>query len=146
MYGTYIWAVYLAHSLFMANWLGVIQTDTFQSSYDSHKEAVFSRVILPFVYIFIFFNIKQDRTRLSTCVSFIFFYAVVALENTILVVLWKNTAGDQPHWFARAAVFAQAIFLITSIALQGIYYAYFEIETKTTTTPDDADQHDQHLY
>ena len=125
----------------MANWLGVIQTATLQASKEteaSKKEEFFSRVILPFVYIFIFFNIKTDRTRLSNCLSYIFFYTVVAAENTILIIIfWKNQEGDELHWFPRAAVFAQAAFLIIGIALQGIYYAFLEHEPDDENTQDD---------
>lgn len=129
-YGTYIWAVYLGHSLFMANWLGVIQTISPQNERDDPKAEFFSRVILPFVYIFTFFNIKADRTQRGNCISYVFYYTVMALENTILVVLWKHQAGDDPHWFAKMAVVAQASLLIICICLQGIYYAFLEIESR----------------
>lgn len=130
-YGSYIWAIYIGHSFFMANWLEVLGTKSTQEPNDDikqRKEEFFSRVILPFVYIFTFFKIRTDWSQLRTRISYIIFYTVMAAENIVLVVIWANQAGDNPQWFAGAAVIAQASFLVICIFFQGIYHAFLEIK------------------
>jgi len=138
-YGSYIWAVYLGHSLFMANWLGVIQTISPQSAIEDPKAEFFSRVILPFVYIFTFFNIKSERTKLSSRISYVFFYTVMAIENIVLIVLWNNQARKDPHFFV-AVVVAEVLCLVFCIFLQGIYYAFLEIESPSSSENHDVDE------
>ena len=85
-YGNWIFIAISLHWIIMTTWI-VFQKTEFCSDSNGVKhpihEFLFS-VVIGFIYIFSFFNMKDGITR----VRLISYYCIILVENTVCVVLW----------------------------------------------------------
>jgi len=113
--------VCLAHWLAMLAWL-IVQGN--QACSNQCEEALFILVVA-FIYIFTFFNIRDEPTRYK----YLTFYLISFLENTILLFTWflsPNIATPIDVFWVRVAgiVGDYALFFIGIISML-LYYLYF---------------------
>lgn len=123
MYPVLILPVCLAHWLAMLAWL-ILQGH--QTCSNQCEEALFVLVVA-FIYIFTFFNIRDEPTRYK----YLIFYSICFLENTALLFIWflpptlKATGNEDIFWLRVAGIVGDyALFFIGLISMV-LYYVYF---------------------
>jgi len=111
-----IFAVCAAHWAVMAGWVVAQRT---QACSNRCEEVLFSAV-LGAIYIFSFFNAKDERTRYK----YMIYYAFCLAENTALLVVWGlNT--DPETWYFYPGVAGHYLAFFLGLAFMVTYYGCF---------------------
>jgi len=113
--------VCVAHWLSMLAWL-IVQGN--QACSTECEEALFNLVVA-FIYIFTFFNIREEPTRYKYAI----FYVVSILENTVLLFTWFFSDNDESSpeiiWFRTAGLVGDYALFFLAILCMVLYYVYF---------------------
>ena len=123
-YPMYIFPVCAAHWLIMSSWLIYLRTE---ACVTRCEEFLFC-VVLGAVYIFSFFNVKEERTRWK----YAGYYAFCFVENTVLVAFWFVKTDVSEAWYAYPGIVGHYAAFSAAILFMVIYYACFhpaEIDT-----------------
>ena len=106
----------------MAAWVMFQRT---QACNSACEEFLFN-IVLGAVYIFSFFNAKEEQTRFK----YTLYYAFCFVENTILIVFWFLYANNgllpgQTHWYWIPGIIGHYIMFFSGIICMVLYYACF---------------------
>ncbi|ELU04625.1 hypothetical protein CAPTEDRAFT_173571 [Capitella teleta] len=122
----YVFVVVAVHWMIMMVW--VVKQDTkycMLSDADGtfHHSRPFEfcfRFLAAFVHIFCFFNLIEGHSRLR-CV---FYYALIYVENVILVVTWYVTAttNNELSWYYLPSIVVVLFVFWVGIGFQVVYY------------------------
>lgn len=116
VYPMYVAAGCLAHWSLMTLWLIWQQTE---ACYTRCEELLFD-MVLGAVYIFTFFNVKDQPTRYK----YALFYTVCGVENCALIAAWFVKA-DSRLWWHQPGIVAQLLLFSMSVLLMLAYYRFF---------------------
>lgn len=104
----------------MLAWL-IVQGN--QACSNQCEEALFNLVVA-FIYVFTFFNIRDEPTRYK----YLTFYIITFLENTILLFTWFFSWGPSSSdliLFRVAGLVGDYVLFFIGILCMVMYYAYF---------------------
>jgi len=113
----------VVHWLIMSTWV-VFQNTTACST--KCEELLFC-LVLGAIYIFSFFNAKEEKTRYK----YLFYYTFCFCENSALMVLWffygKQLATSEGvlAWYFYPAIFGHYLAFFAGIFFMVIYYVFF---------------------
>ena len=80
----------------------------------SCEELLFN-LIVSFVYLFTYFNVRDERTRFK----YLFYYCVVFLENSLFILVWYLYCGEN-----LGLLIAQPALFLLAIMLMLVYYKW----------------------
>lgn len=87
------------------------------------EEALF-HLVVAFIYVFTFFNIRDEPTRYK----YLTFYIISFLENTVLLLTWFFSFGPSTPeivWFRIIGLVGDYALFFTGVLCMIMYYAYF---------------------
>lgn len=120
LYPLWIGPACVAHWLIMSTWV-VLQKTTACST--KCEELLFC-LVLGAIYIFSFFNAKEERTRYK----YLIYYTFCFVENSSLMVLWilnAKTILPDNQWYFYPAIIGHYAAFFCGLAFMIIYYVYF---------------------
>ena len=96
VYPLWIGPVCAAHWLIMTSWLVFQRTQACQT----RCEEILFCLVLGAIYIFSFFNAKEERTRYK----YLIYYSFCFVENTALIIVWflfskHGTGHGELYWY-----------------------------------------------
>lgn len=104
----------------MLAWLIVQKTKACENQCE---EALFN-LIVAFIYIFTFFNVRDEPTRYK----YLTFYTICFLENTLLLFTWFfsfNLSTPDILWFRISGLVGDYALFFLGILCMVLYYLYF---------------------
>ncbi|XP_076806856.1 uncharacterized protein LOC143450267 [Clavelina lepadiformis] len=104
------------HWLLMTGWVVAQDTDFCNTWWE---ERLFN-VIIGVIYVFCFFNMKEGRSRGRVA----FYYAVVLVENSIMIMLWWPERTPDV-WYNVPALVAVWGGFVVGLSCMALYYQYF---------------------
>jgi len=105
-----------AHWVVMTSWVVYQRT---QACNTKCEEFLFA-LVLGAIYIFSFFNAKEERTRYK----YLFYYCFSFIENSALVSVWFWKASPD-LWYRIPAIACHYLAFFSSIFFMIIYYLFF---------------------
>lgn len=111
----------MCHFCAMLAWLIVQKTNA--CGENQCEEALFN-LIVAFIYIFTFFNVRDEPTRYK----YLTFYMICFIENTLLLFTWFfsfNLSTPDILWFRVSGVIGDYALFFLGILCMVLYYVYF---------------------
>jgi hypothetical protein len=105
-----------AHWVVMTSWVVYQRTEACNTKCEEFLFAL----VLGAIYIFSFFNAKEERTRYK----YLFFYCFSFFENSALVSVWFWKASPD-LWYRVPAIACHYLAFFSSIVFMLIYYIFF---------------------
>jgi len=115
-----IFLVCAGHWAVMTTWVALQGT---QACNTRCEEFVFS-CVLGAIYIFSFFNAKEERTRYK----YLVYYSFCFCENTALIAVWIMYAAHHDsyqRWYFYPGIVGHYLAFFTGLAFMMIYYGFF---------------------
>ncbi|TRY68474.1 hypothetical protein TCAL_09655, partial [Tigriopus californicus] len=114
--------VCVAHWVLMSSW--VIYQET--SACNSRCEEFLFSLALGTVYIFSFFNAKEEHTRYK----YLLYYLFCFCENTVLIIFWflhanANLPIGQEYWYYYPGILGHYAMFFGGIFFMILYYSFF---------------------
>jgi len=117
-YPAWIGVVIAAHWIVMSSWVVFQRT----KACSNQCEELFFCIVLGAVYVFSFFNAKDEPTR----IKYVLYYGFCFAENTALIVLWFISPAREPsRWYWYPGVAAHYLTFFLGLAFMLIYYGCF---------------------
>ena len=91
-----------------------------QSCYSRCEELLLS-LVLGAVYVFSFFNAKEEPTRYK----YMIFYGFCFVENTTLITLWFTSSTRDRSWYHYPGIAAHYLMFFGGILFMMLYYGCF---------------------
>ncbi|XP_037085551.1 XK-related protein 4-like [Pollicipes pollicipes] len=113
LFPVYVAIGLLVHWVLMTCWLIYQKTE---ACYTRCEELLFV-IVLGAVYIFTFFNVKDQTTRLK----YTMYYVLCFAENTAMIVLWYLHA-DRTLWWYHPGLAAQVSLFSLAVLFMVMYY------------------------
>lgn len=110
----------LAHWVAMLAWLIVQKT----KACTNQCEEVLFNLIVAFIYIFCFFNVREEPTRYK----YLTYYMVCFMENSVLLFTWFfsfNLSTPEILWFRISGLVGDYSLFFLGILCMVLYYVYF---------------------
>lgn len=122
IYPKLVGPVCAAHWVLMSSW--VIWQKT--SACNSRCEEFVFCLALGTVYIFSFFNAKEEHTRYK----YLLYYLFCFCENTVLIILWfihanANLPTGQEYWYYYPGILGHYAMFFGGIFFMVLYYSFF---------------------
>lgn len=122
IYPKWIGPACIAHWLIMSTWVVSQRT---QACNTKCEEVLFC-LVLGAIYVFSFFNAKEERTRYK----YLIYYSFCFCENTILLVFWflfanQDVPPGHTHWYYYPGIIIHYLAFFGGIFFMLVYYAYF---------------------
>lgn len=112
--------VCIAHWCAMVAWLIVQRT----KACENHCEEALFNLIVAFIYVFTFFNVRDEPTRYK----YLTFYIICFLENSCLLFTWFfsfNLSTPDILWFRISGLVGDYAVFFLGILSMVLYYVYF---------------------
>jgi len=110
-----------AHVLLMTTWILAQRVDACSTA----GETLLFALVLGVVYIFSFFNAKEERTRYK----YLFYYSFCFLENTALVAAWfharDDDVADDTEWYRLPGIVFHYVAFFAGLCFMLLYYGLF---------------------
>ena len=113
LFPVYVAGGLAAHWLLMCAWLLYQKT---QACYTRCEEALFV-LVLGAVYIFTFFNVKDQTTR----VKYTLYYLLCFAENTAMITVWYIHANRTLWWYHPGLVAQLSLFAVAVMCMLAYY-------------------------
>eukprot|EP00095_Tigriopus_kingsejongensis_P001254 maker-scaffold374_size191929-snap-gene-0.33 protein:Tk01254 transcript:maker-scaffold374_size191929-snap-gene-0.33-mRNA-1 annotation:"hypothetical protein DAPPUDRAFT_43071" len=122
IYPQWVGLVCAVHWIIMSTWLICQRTTACTTRY----EEVFFALVMGVVYVFSFFNAKEEPTRWK----YFIYYGFCFCENTFLIVVWflyanSNLPPGQEHWYYYPGIFGHYVMFFAAIFFMLLYYGVF---------------------
>lgn len=105
------------HWILMSIWVIFQRT---QACNTKCEEFLFS-LVLGAIYIFSFFNAKEERTRYK----YMIYYGFCFCENTCLIVIWIVYGSGFHHWYFYPAILGHYFAFFMGLMFMTVYYYFF---------------------
>ncbi len=117
-YPRWIGVVCGAHFVLMATWVVLQRTEACVSKFE---EFIFA-MVLGAIYIFSFFNAKDERTRWK----YLFYYTFCFFENTALIAVYaRDVVNDETSWYRLPGIVVHYITFFSGVLFMLLYYGFF---------------------
>lgn len=122
IYPVWIGPVCAAHWLIMTSWLVFQRTQACQT----RCEEILFCVVLGAIYVFSFFNAKEERTRCKYLIYYMFCFC----ENTALISIWflyanVNLRPGELNWYYYPGIVGHYLAFFGGIFFMVTYYTFF---------------------
>ena len=84
-------------------------------------EELLFNAVLGAIYVFSFFNAKEERTRYK----YLIYYGFSLAENTALVALWFASSDRDKSWYYYPGIVAHYVMFFVGLSFMALYYGCF---------------------
>jgi len=107
-----------AHWIIMASWIIFQRT----AACNTKCEEFLFALVLGVIYIFMFFNAKEERTRYK----YLLYYTFCFLENTAIIIIWfMSPSTNSTSWYVFPAMVGHYLAFFAGIMFMLCYYLWF---------------------
>ncbi|XP_040568444.1 XK-related protein 6 [Lepeophtheirus salmonis] len=116
IYPMWIGPVCGAHWIIMASWVIFQRTEACRTPCEEFLFAI----VLGAIYIFSFFNAKEERTRFK----YLIYYGFCFLENAALIVIWFLRSSPN-NWYYYPGIIGHYFSFFGGVMFMIVYYSWF---------------------
>jgi len=107
-----------AHWIIMASWIIFQRTNACNTKCEEFLFAL----VLGVIYIFMFFNAKEEKTRYK----YLLYYSFCLIENTAIIIIWfLSPSTSLTSWYVFPAMCGHYLAFFAGIMFMIFYYLWF---------------------
>jgi len=115
---TWIGPLCAAHWIIMASWIIFQRT----AACNTKCEEFLFALVLGVIYIFMFFNAKEEKTRYK----YLLYYTFCLIENTAIITIWfVSPSTSLTSWYVFPAMVGHYLAFFAGIMFMICYYLWF---------------------